>query len=68
VRIVARPLRPDGTELLGTLGTVSGNYQSARNFIRYNRPYLTNPHGYVIFRNDGGGSLTELARTAGAES
>lgn len=67
MRIIARPLRPDGSEPLGTLGTVSGDYQSIRNFLRYNRPYLTNLHGYVIFRNDGGGSFTELARTTGAE-
>lgn len=62
MRIVARPLRANGAEPIGTLGTVSGDYQSLATFMRYNRQYLTNPHGYVVFRNDGGGSFTELTR------
>lgn len=67
MRILARPLRADGSEPIGTEGTVSGDYQSVRNFIRYNRPYLTNPHGYVVLRNDGGGAFIELTRIGGPD-
>lgn len=65
MRIIARPLRVDGSESIGTEGTVSGDYQSVRNFIRYNHPHLTNPHGYVIYRNNGGGAFTQLTRIEG---
>ncbi len=62
MKIIARPLRADGVEELGTLGVVSGNYQSVENFLRYNRQHLTSLHGYIIYRSEGGGSFTELAR------
>ncbi len=65
MRILACPLRADGTESLGTLGVISGDYQTVRNFKRYNHSHLTNIYGYVIYRNDGGGKFTELARIKG---
>lgn len=60
MRLFAIPLRVDGQTKLGTLGVVSGEYQSVANFIRYNRKYLTNPHGYSIEQSHGGGSFTRI--------
>jgi hypothetical protein len=36
MKFFAIPLRADGTEYMGTEGVLSGEYQSAKNFIKYN--------------------------------
>lgn len=36
MRMMAIPVRDDGTEYIGTEGVRSGDYQSVRNFVRYN--------------------------------
>jgi len=36
MKLYAIPKRADGTDSLGTFGVMSGEYQSVRNFIRFN--------------------------------
>lgn len=43
------PVRKNGTDEMGTIGVVSGEYQSCQNFIRYNRKHFDSDTLYAVY-------------------
>lgn len=49
VKFYGIPVRNDGRDQMGTGGTISGNYQSVQNYLRYNRKNFDSDTLYAVY-------------------